>query len=70
MIVGFSSTIRTQWGHGTDASHQLIVNSLISGALTLAMLACAYVVILAAIARCLPKERSGARGFVAEPVPA
>ena len=44
-----------------------MTNSFISGGLTLAMLVSAYVVIVAALLRCVPKG-SGARGFVVEPV--
>jgi carbon starvation protein len=65
MVAGFWNTIRTQSPLGTEASHKLVMNSVISGALTLAMLACSYVVILAGMARCLP-QAAGTRRPVAE----
>jgi carbon starvation protein len=66
MLSGYWNTIGAQWGKATPQSHQLITNSCISAGLTLAMLLSAYVVILSAVIRCIPKG-SGERGFAAEP---
>src|SRR5205823_4472755 len=55
MLSTYWNTVRTQWGGGTKISRDLVTNGLISAGLTLAMLASAYVVIVAAMWRCLLK---------------
>jgi carbon starvation protein len=65
-IILYINTIRTQAAL-PKPTPGLITNSVISAALTLAMLGSAYIVILAAMSRCFKSERQPVRGFEAVP---
>ena len=55
LLLRHFNTIQTQW-HASKPDHGLITNSVISAALTLAMLGSAYTVIICSMLRCMRRS--------------
>jgi carbon starvation protein CstA len=62
MIIGFWNTVQAQL-HNPKPAPGVLSNAAISGALTLAMLVSAYVVILASLKRCFPSSGQRVQGL-------